>query len=81
MEETDTGVEEEREEMTELTQDGQTNGREENTQQKEEEETYKKEENFAADEGMKHSFLVTKRGTVKNNHSIKGAHIHHVLQY
>ncbi|XP_042069735.1 myelin transcription factor 1 isoform X4 [Haplochromis burtoni] len=50
VEETDTGVEEEREEMTELTQDGQTNGREENTQQKEEEETYKKEENFAADE-------------------------------
>uniref|UniRef100_A0A3P8NXN2 Myelin transcription factor 1 domain-containing protein n=1 Tax=Astatotilapia calliptera TaxID=8154 RepID=A0A3P8NXN2_ASTCA len=46
VEETDTGVEEEREEMTELTQDGQTNGREENTQQKEEEETYKKEENF-----------------------------------
>lgn len=81
MEETDTGVEEEREEMTELTQDGQTNGREENTQQKEEEETYKKEENFAADEGMKHSLLVTKRGTVKNNHSIKGAHFHHVLQY
>uniref|UniRef100_A0A3Q4GPV5 Myelin transcription factor 1b n=1 Tax=Neolamprologus brichardi TaxID=32507 RepID=A0A3Q4GPV5_NEOBR len=64
VEETDTGVEEEREEMTELTQDGQTNGREENTQQKEKEETYKKEENFAADEGMKHSFLVTKRECV-----------------
>uniref|UniRef100_I3IVJ6 Myelin transcription factor 1 n=1 Tax=Oreochromis niloticus TaxID=8128 RepID=I3IVJ6_ORENI len=77
VEETDTGVEEEREEMTELTQDGQTNGREEKTQQKEEEETYKKEENFAADEGMKHSFLSTEEvansllhlGCVSNNNA------------
>lgn len=50
VEERDTSVEEEREEITELTQDGQTNEQEEKTQQKEEEETYQKEENFAADE-------------------------------
>lgn len=48
----DTSVAVEREEMAELTPDGQTNEQEEKTPQKEEEE-FQQEENFAADEGIK----------------------------
>uniref|UniRef100_I3IVJ5 Myelin transcription factor 1 n=1 Tax=Oreochromis niloticus TaxID=8128 RepID=I3IVJ5_ORENI len=66
VEETDTGVEEEREEMTELTQDGQTNGREEKTQQKEEEETVAIQQTVAMETEKDVTLAVTQGEEVKD---------------